>query len=172
MYSILAVTLPVPTRTNPCPRAALTDQPPKGPAYHAPHPERPTAWMTVKTNWAPKTKKNTMKLKELSALGGRENTAVTAGPQQATPRGGAGLGGERDAFRSQHTRPAQVPTQGAPTQLPWKDAAPRQLPSGKELRLWCFWRPCCRGLRQLPRGYGGERTGGGSVSHPQHAPHT
>jgi hypothetical protein len=39
-------------------------------AYHTPHPEKPIAWMTVRTNWAPKMKKNTMKLKELSALQG------------------------------------------------------------------------------------------------------
>lgn len=39
-------------------------------AYHAPHPENPTAWMMVKMNWAPKMKKNAMKLKELSDLEG------------------------------------------------------------------------------------------------------
>lgn len=36
------------------------------------------AWMMVRTNWAPKMKKNVMKLKELSALG--KETPVNAGP--------------------------------------------------------------------------------------------
>jgi len=34
------------------------------------------AWMTARTNWAPKMKKNAMKLKELSDLEGRK-IAVT-----------------------------------------------------------------------------------------------
>lgn len=42
-------------------------------AYHAPQPEKPTAWMTARTNCAPKMKKNVMKLKELSALQGKEH---------------------------------------------------------------------------------------------------
>lgn len=47
--------------------------------YQAPHPEKPTAWMTVRTNWAPKMKKNAMKLKELSALE-RRGKAREGGP--------------------------------------------------------------------------------------------
>lgn len=59
---------------------------PGGLAHHAPHPVKPIAWMTVKTNWAPKMKKNAMKLKELSALE-RERTAVTAARVRQDQRG-------------------------------------------------------------------------------------
>lgn len=54
------------------------------PAYHAPHPEKPMAWMTVSTNWAPKMKKNAMKLKELSALRGTGNSREETGSRGVT----------------------------------------------------------------------------------------
>jgi hypothetical protein len=38
--------------------------------------------MTVSTNWAPKMKKNVMKLKELSALQVTENAGVTHTPRR------------------------------------------------------------------------------------------
>ena len=70
-------------------------------AYHVPHPENPTAWMTVKTNWAPKMKKNAMKLKELSDLEGSKRLCyhqywrggLGGGREGAGPRKGLGQPG-------------------------------------------------------------------------------
>lgn len=97
---------------------------PRRPTHHAPHPAKPMAWMTVRTNWAPKTKKKAMKLKELSALE----------RERAQPS-------RRPARRCQPQRhQARAPTGGdsaGHTASPENTAVPGQSPG-------------CRGTRGVP----------------------
>lgn len=87
-------------------------------AYHAPHPENPTAWMMVKMNWAPKMKKNAMKLKELSDLEGSQQLCYQCwrrgrggGSEEAGPRKGLGqLGRTALTHHTSSSRPRKRTT--------------------------------------------------------------
>lgn len=142
-------------------------------AYQAPHPEKPMAWMTVKTNWAPKMKKNAMKLKELSALKGTESQTVTAaglrvpdellhtaqcqGPCAARPCPGLQQGGRPGrAGRSCRAflppaelpwphRPARQPSEGGPTCLQEGPWASQTLSLGPARHVLRSWGQASRG---------------------------
>lgn len=92
--------------------------------YQAPHPEKPTAWMTVRTNWAPKMKKNAMKLKELSALE-RRGKAREGGPA-SLPSPGTGPRGTARA--AAHCPPRTRCAHGALPHLRTPPQLARRLP--------------------------------------------